>query len=48
MVLPGVFKDPLGVLLSAAVASLGSLKVLGSVVGLLIVGTSGITVVSEG
>jgi hypothetical protein len=45
VVLLGVFKDPLGVLVSEVVA-LGSLKVLGLVVGLLIVGLSG-TVVSK-
>ena len=45
VVLLGVFKDPLGVLVLEVVA-LGSLKVLGLVVGLLIVGLSG-TVVSK-
>jgi hypothetical protein len=45
VVLLGVFKDPLGVLVLEVVA-LGSLKVLGSVVGLLMVGLSG-TVVSK-
>lgn len=42
----GVFNDALGVLVLKVVTS-GSLKVLGSVVGLLVV-TSGMTVVCEG